>query len=422
MSAFGPAGTRRRSVVKYLAAATSLGLALAACSSSGGSGSASGGSGSSGGTITLGIVAPFQGALAATGTQMLAAAKIAVNQINASGGVLGKKLVLSTINETGNAVDAATAVRTMSGNGVDLLMGFALTPDCAAAAPVAKQDGVIFLGNCTGDQFRNASAYPAFWSVSSDNSMQAAASAYVAGKLFQPTEVDTFAYDYAEGHSAWSDIQTDIHKLGLSFTSPVQTFVPLTATDYSTQVAAMSRQLTGSSAKRVLALLTYGSGTITFLKQAQQYNVLSKFSGIFADGEYYLGAAALGAAAPSVWNSYDYCDWQVFTNSVNQTFVKQYDAATKSYPDDWAEQGYTEVQTFAQAIEAAHSDSAGSVVKALSTMTVKNTPIGSFNFDTQTHEANMNVVSCETKGDSTQPDGLAVIKSELVPPSVTTGQ
>ncbi|HET6187971.1 MAG TPA: ABC transporter substrate-binding protein [Trebonia sp.] len=435
METSGPVATRRRPWRKATlctAAVAAAALALAACSSSGSSSSVGGGTsatgaaGSSsspqGGTITLGVVAPFEGALAATGTQMMDGAKIAVSQINAKGGVLGKKLVLSTVNETGNAVDAATAVRTLAGQGVHLMLGFALTPDCTAAAPVAQQDQSIFLGNCTGDQFRNASQYPAFWSVSSDNSMQAAASAYVAGRLFHPTEVDTFAYDYAEGHSAWTDIQGDLKGIGLSFTSPVQTFVPLTSTDYSAQVSAISRDLSSSSAKRVLALLTYGSGTLTFLKQAQQYNVLSKFSGVFADGEYYLGAQALGATAPSVWNSYDYCDWQAYTNSANKTFAQQFYTANKSYPTDWAEQGYTEVLTYAEAIGHANSNSVSSVVSALSSMTVTDTPIGNFNFNTSTHEANMNVVSCEIKGNSAAPAGLQMVKAEFVSPSVTTAK
>ena len=164
-------------------------LALTACGGGG-----SGGSDSSG-PITLGMVSTFEGATAASGQAQLAGAKIAIDKINAAGGVLGRKLQLKTVNETGQPVDSANAVRTLTSDDVNLLFGFSLTPDCAAAAPVAKQEGAIMFGTCTGEQFRNAKDFPAFWSVSSFNTMQSAASAYVLGKQFQPQELDTFAYD-----------------------------------------------------------------------------------------------------------------------------------------------------------------------------------------------------------------------------------
>jgi branched-chain amino acid transport system substrate-binding protein len=396
-----------------LVAVTAASLGLTACGGGGGN------AGESADTITLGMVSTFEGATAASGQAQLSGARIAIDMINAKGGVMGKKLALRTVNETGQPVDSANAVRTLTSDGIGLLFGFSLTPDCAAAAPVAKQEGAMMFGTCTGAQFRSATDFPAFWSVSSFNTMQSAASAYVLGKLLRPEELDTFAYDYAEGHDAWAAVQADMRKLGLNFTTPVQTFVPLSATSYRSQVSAMVPKLQADVKNRVLALLTYGSGTITFLKEAQQFNLLSRFSGVFADGQYYLGASALGKAAPSVWNSYDYCDYQAYKNPTNDAFVAEYHKRTGKYPNDWVEQGYTQVVTYAQAIEKAQSTDAEKVSAALSGLTVKDTPIGSFDFNLDRHQANINVVTCNTVGDASAPDGLRLVKAEFVPPSVT---
>lgn len=408
---------------RSLAAVTTAVLAaatLAACGSSGAGGSTGGGgTGGGSGTITLGLFAPFEGAVAASGIATRQGAELAIADINATGGVNGKKLALKMSNETGQATDASNVIRTFSSDGISIAFGFALTPDCAAAAPVAQQSGVLMLGTCTGDQFRDASSYPNFYSVSSDNAMQAAASAYVVAKDFKPSVVDTFAYDYAEGHSAWADIQDHLKADGASFTSPIQTFVPLDSTNYRPQVSAMSSKLDNSSGNRALFLLTYGSGTITFLKEAQQFSVLSKYKAVAADGEYYLGASAIGKTSPQVLNSYDYCDYQAYTNAANKKFVSEYHAKYNNYPNDWVEQGYTEVQTLAQAISKAKSTDGKTVLATMSSLKVSGTPIGDFDFDASRHEANINVVSCETVGDASQPDGLRMVHAEFVPTTVT---
>jgi ABC-type branched-subunit amino acid transport system substrate-binding protein len=121
-----------------------------------------------------------------------------------------------------------------------------------------------------------------------------------------------------------------------------------------------------------------------------------------------------------VWNSYDYCDWQAYKNPTNDAFVAAYKQASGGkYPNDWVEQGSTQVVTYAQAIEKAHSTDADEVATALAGLTVKDTPIGSFDFNTDRHQANLNVVTCNTVGDKSAPDGLRLVKAEFVPPSVT---
>jgi len=59
-------------------------------------GSESASSTSNSNPIKLGVVDTFSGNLAALGTDHLNGAKIAINEVNASGGVLGKKIQLST--------------------------------------------------------------------------------------------------------------------------------------------------------------------------------------------------------------------------------------------------------------------------------------------------------------------------------------
>lgn len=83
-------------------------LALAACGSSGASTAGGGdGGGGGGGDITLGMVAPLSGSSAAFGPYMKNGAQMAIDEINAKGGVNGQKLKLDVQD---GACDAKTAV------------------------------------------------------------------------------------------------------------------------------------------------------------------------------------------------------------------------------------------------------------------------------------------------------------------------
>ena len=91
-----------------LAAALAL---LAACSSGGSGTSGSGGSGS--GPITFGVLHPFTGAYASVGEAALQGVTVATTEINAAGGILGRKLQIVHADTLGDPVDAVPAAEHM---------------------------------------------------------------------------------------------------------------------------------------------------------------------------------------------------------------------------------------------------------------------------------------------------------------------
>lgn len=98
-----------------------MGIVLAGCSSSNGSNSAkAGGTDSSsgqktsgksgGGDLNIAVAAPFSGNTSFIGTRFLNGVKVAVNEINNNGGVLGHKLNIVTADTAGDPVDAVPAI------------------------------------------------------------------------------------------------------------------------------------------------------------------------------------------------------------------------------------------------------------------------------------------------------------------------
>ena len=89
-----------------LLAAATLTLGLAACGGGLSDSSSSSDSGSAGGDIKLGMLTPLSGSSAAIGPYMKNGAQMAVDEINAAGGVDGRKLSLTVEDE---ACDPKTA-------------------------------------------------------------------------------------------------------------------------------------------------------------------------------------------------------------------------------------------------------------------------------------------------------------------------
>ena len=100
---------RRRSLVS-LFAAFALVLAASACKKKGGE-SGTGSSGQAGGAeIVIGHYGSMTGSTAHFGQDTDKAARLAAEQINAAGGVLGKKLKIVTLDTRGDGAEAANAV------------------------------------------------------------------------------------------------------------------------------------------------------------------------------------------------------------------------------------------------------------------------------------------------------------------------
>ncbi len=110
--------------VAAVAAAATLALGLSACGGSlKDSGSSSGGSGDTTGDIKLGMLAPMSGSSAAIGPYMKNGAQLAVDEINAAGGVEGRKLSLQVEDDACDPKTAAAAAAKLVTAGINISVG-----------------------------------------------------------------------------------------------------------------------------------------------------------------------------------------------------------------------------------------------------------------------------------------------------------
>jgi len=95
------------------------------------------------GDIPVGVYGALTGDQAAFGTSTVNGVRLAADEINAAGGVLGRKIRLVVEDDQGRAEEAATAVtKLITGSNVIALIGENSSNQSLAAAPIAQTNGV----------------------------------------------------------------------------------------------------------------------------------------------------------------------------------------------------------------------------------------------------------------------------------------
>lgn len=131
--------SRGRRLVTLGAIAASAALVLTGCSD-GLAGGDSGGS--SDGPIKLGMLAPFSGSEAAFGDYMKYGAQLAIDEINADGGVDGRELELVTEDDGCDATAAVAAANKLVSAGVEGSVGGYCSGATLPTLPVFKEAGI----------------------------------------------------------------------------------------------------------------------------------------------------------------------------------------------------------------------------------------------------------------------------------------
>ncbi len=129
-----------RSKLDRIVVALALPLFLAGLVATGGCGE------SKGGTIKVGVYGSLTGTTATFGQSTENGARLAIEEINAAGGIGGKQLVMVSEDDQSKAEEAATAVQKLiNQDRVIALIGEVASSRSLAAAPIAQDAGVIMI-------------------------------------------------------------------------------------------------------------------------------------------------------------------------------------------------------------------------------------------------------------------------------------
>src|SRR5258708_2041536 len=248
----------RSRFLNKLAIASALTVSLAACG--GPTGTTGSGSSSSGGTLNIGVLAPYTGDNAVRGAISSAGCLAGTAPVNAAGGVLGAKLACKPFDTRGDPADAVPAANQMLSS-ANPVMVIGPGDEAVATAPIVTAQQVTHFASI-GDPHFDHQSNPYFWRVSPSDALQGIALGYYAATHHMTHAAAVFTSDLGAQTSV-PPLRTEYRKLGGRLAADV-TLTP-GQSSYRTEVT----QVIQSHPDSLISEMDPQSST-TFLSEYQQ--------------------------------------------------------------------------------------------------------------------------------------------------------
>ena len=354
--------------------------------------------------IKVGMPMPLSGPPALFGEPATKGAQMYVDEINAKGGVLGRKIELLTRDSKADANEAVRVSRELIlKENVDFLVGTLTSAEGPAVSVVAKENKIVFIAPIPKtDQLTAADKlHPYVFRVAANTTMEGRSAAEIVAK-WPVTKVATIAFDYAYGQDVTKAFVDHIKKLKPSVQIVDQQWPKLGEQDYNPFINAQM-------AKKPEAIVSsiWGGFFVTYSKQAKALGVFDavkhNFIGLGEAGSPET-TKSMGADYPvGIWgNSYDAFYWEDNPGAHKEYTARISKYLKDEYPSSWAIQGYIGMQFLVEAIKKANSTDADKVSKALTGLSV-DTPVGKLTIREKDHQANRGQLYGKTVKDSKYP-------------------
>ncbi len=254
---------KKRLVSLFLAGAVAASL-LAGCG---------GGSNTSGGDkFVIGGIGPATGAASVYGNAVKNGAQIAVDEINANGGINGYQIEFSFQDDEHDPEKAVNAYNTLKDKGMHVLMGTVTTQPCLSVIDYTNEDGifqitpsasavdVVKYNNCIQVCFQDPTQGTKAAKYISENQ--------IASKI-------AIIYDVSDAYSAGihDGFIAEAEKAGLQIVSD-ESFTADNKSDFSVQL-----QKAKASGAELIFLPIYATEAATLLKQANDAGINATFFG-----------------------------------------------------------------------------------------------------------------------------------------------
>lgn len=367
----------RRQLIRY-SALGAAGIAtsglLAAC----GSGSASSGGGASKGPIKLPVILDATGPLNIYCLPQIAAIRLALDDINGRGGLLGRRVELD-FHDGQSAQDTYVqfANEVLPRADSTVVIGAVSSASREAMRPVV-------------DRYRKPYIYPALYEggvcdtytfirgLTPSQQLKEALIPWAAQNLGK--KMYTIAADYLAGHvyAQWADIygrSSGVQRVG-------QDFVPLDVTEFQ----ALITKIQSSGADFVFSVLV-GANHLNFYRQFAAAGLTDKIkivSPVFGLGNEHIVLSP--KEGQGIVTALDY--FQELDTPTNRRFVALWRSRLGSqfpYVTDYAVLAWDSVQIWAKAVQQAGSTAPEQVLKALESNIAYESPAGQIRLQPETH-------------------------------------
>ena len=319
----------------------------------------------SGKPIKIGLIAEQSGPLGFYGLETTRAARVGVDQINASGGLLGRPVELIVRDSKTQVNEAVRHARDLLlTEEVDFLMHSISSAECVAVGNVAKQAKKIVFSSCANDDFTGKEGHEYAFRIPNITSRTQgyAAAAYAHDHLgSRGNRYYTIAQDFAFGRGVVANFKERIKELNPKAEFVGEGWPKMNEAAYTSFITAMTE------AKPDVVFFAWAIG-IPFWQQSAPFGLPAKFAMV---SSYWGGSDELQALPKesiptgAVMGGFP---WYAIDNPANKAFVDAYRAANSKPPLTAAYMNYISLQALRLGVEKAKTTSTPAVIQALEGM------------------------------------------------------
>jgi branched-chain amino acid transport system substrate-binding protein len=250
--------------------------------------------------IRIGHLTPLTGFLGALGEYAVMGIKLAAEEINAAGGVMGRKIDLVMEDSVNPQTASAKAERLIERDKVAMIIGEISSASALAIGQVASRMKTVFINTgANSDALRGVSCNQYMFHIEAANSMyvEAVGSYLLRDNLVKGKKWYTLTADYAFGHDLARVAKKFLEKHGGQIAG--DELVPTDVTDFSPYLLKIRQ-----AQPDIVASNLAGNQITNFLKQYAEYGLKFPVAGFGFDTVVAWGAGKgnFSGIWPLVWH------------------------------------------------------------------------------------------------------------------------
>ncbi len=297
-------------------------------------------------TIKIGHLTPLTGFLGALGEYAVQGIKMAAEEINASGGLLGRQIELISEDSVNPQTASSKAQRMIEQNKVQVLMGEINSASALTISQVAARNKTLFMSiGARSDALRgkNCNRYTFHVDIPVTVMVNAAGEALVRQGLVKGKKIFALTSDYLFGHDLSKAAKAFFSRNGGTVIG--DELVPTDLADFSPQLLKIRQ------ARPDLVATNLGGNQVTnFVKQYAEFGLSFPVAGFnlnTADA-WAAGEGNLGGIWPTVWH-------HELKTPGSSAFVEKFTKKYGRIPENHAWIEYVSLMMMAQAIRETKS-------------------------------------------------------------------
>ena len=300
--------------------------------------------------LKIGYVGGMTGACAGLTHYAINGMKMAIDEVNSSGGVLGQQLeVIYRDSKTKPDEGAKQARDLILSEKVDLLTGVCSSSVFMAVNPVAEQYKVPLVSALSGTHKATVDfGHPYVIQTQPNTLMEGRALAEYAAKQKGWKTIVTMGLDYEWGRTTVQVFVDNLKELRPDVTVAKELWPPIGENNMTSYITAALAEKPDA----VMAVM-FGGGTVSLIKQGKPYGFLERTKLLtFLSTEALI---SLGDQIPDGIYGWARAPFYAIHTARAEAFVKKYRATYDEYPADWALLAYDSIYMIKDAYEAAKS-------------------------------------------------------------------